>query len=120
MCFKKKEKKPKTKKKKDKNLLLPNDEFSIYRNDRKTYLDNRGKLKQEINYTLIPKEKTKTSKIKVIVLSIVLGLFLSLCLLFMMFAYKIDIWKAIFEFANNYLFLGAITLFVFLVFKSKK
>ncbi len=119
MCFKKKEKKPKTKEKRDKNLLLPNDEFSIYRNDRKVYLDKTGKLKQDISYTLIPKEKA-TSKGKVTILSIVLGAFLSGCCVLMAFVYKMDIKKAIFEFANNYLFLGAITLFIFLVFKSKK
>ncbi|MCM1195833.1 MAG: hypothetical protein NC310_02030 [Roseburia sp.] len=120
MCFKKKEKKPKVKEKRDKKLLLPNDEFSIYKNDKKVYLDKTGKIRQDINYTLIPKEKTETSKVKVVILSIVLGLFIFASLIFMAFAYEIDFKKAIFEFANNYLFLGAITLFVFLVFKSKK
>ena len=120
MGFKRKEKKPKVKKQKKDNLLLSSDEFSIYRNDRKIYLDNKGKLKQDINYTLIPKGKTETSKLKVALLSIALGLFLFLGFVAMSFVYKMDIKKAIFEFANNYLFVGAITLFVFLVFKSKK
>ena len=70
--------------------------------------------------TLIPKKNIETNKLKVILLSIALGVFLISCFLLMMFAYKMDIWKAAFEFANNYLFVGAITLFVFLVFKSKK
>ena len=120
MGFKRKEKKPKVKKQKKDNLLLSSDEFSIYSNDRKIYLDNKGKLKQDINYTLIPKGKTETSKLKVALLSIALGLFLFLGFVAMSSVYKMDIKKAIFEFSNNYLFVGAITLFVFLVFKSKK
>lgn len=116
MCLRKK----KLKEKREKGLLLPNDEFSVYKSNRKTYLDNQGKIRQDINYTLIPKEKTKTSKAKIILLSLALGAFLLGCLIFMAFVYKMDVKQAIFEFANNYLFVGAITLFVFLVFKSKK
>ena len=97
-------------------LLFPGDEFFIYKNDKKTYFDSKGKIKQDINYTLIPKKNIETNKLKVILLSIALGVFLISCFLLMMFAYKMDIWKAAFEFANNYLFVGAITLFVFLVF----
>ena len=110
----------KKKEKKEKGLLLPNDEFSIFKSDRKTYLDSQGKIKQDINYTLIPKEKVSTSKIKVILLSIALAIFIILGVAFICFAYKYDFMVGFFEFVNNYLFIGAITLFVFLVFKSKK
>ena len=115
-----KNKEKKQKPKKEKNVLLLNDEFTIFRNDKKIYLNNKVKLKQDIKYTLVPKEEIRTNKTKVIILSIALGIFLCLGFVAMSFVYKMDIKKAIFEFANNYLFVGAITLFVFLVFKSKK
>lgn len=120
MCFKNKKNKVKKENKREKNLLLPFDEFSIYKNDRKTYLDKNGKLKQEINYTLTPKKNESTSKMKVVILSIVLAIFIILGVAFICLAYKYDFLVGFFEFADNYLFLGAITLFVFLVFKSKK
>ncbi len=117
MCFKNKVKK---KNKREKNLLFPYDEFTIYKNDKKTYLDKSGKIKQEINYTLAPKTNDSTSKMKVVILSIVLAIFVILGVFFICLAYKYDFMVGFFEFADNYLFLGAITLFVFLVFKSKK
>ena len=73
-----KNKEKKQKPKKEKNVLLLNDEFTIFRNDKKIYLNNKGKLKQDINYTLVPKEEIRTNKTKVIILSIALGIFLCL------------------------------------------
>ena len=112
--------KRKNKRQKEDGLLLPDYEFKVVKKDRRVYLDKNGKIKQDINYTLVPNEKKKTSKVKVIILTFALALFCFGGFFFMSYAYKYDLWVSVFEFADNYLFLGAITLFIFLVFKSKK
>lgn len=114
-------KKKDKKKKREKGLLLPGDEFSIIKNNQKVYLDQTGKIRYDINYTLIPKApKQKYRKLKLLILIFLFGLFLSGGVMFMSFAYEYSIQKTIFEFADNYLFVGGITLLIYLVFKKKK
>lgn len=51
---------------------------------------------------------------------LVFALYVMVFVLFMANVYNIDYWKAFFEFANHYLFVGGVTLVVYLVFKRKK
>lgn len=110
-----------SKQKKEKGILQPANEFSIIKNSQKVYLDKQGKIRQDINYTLIPKAaKSKYRKLKLLLLIFLFGLFLAGGVMFMSFAYEYPIQKTIFEFADNYLFVGGITLLIYLVFKKKK
>lgn len=112
----------KAKKKESKRLNSKelNTDFYLLSKKRSFKIEDSGKLYENNHYTLVPAYKEKHRGIKLILCIFFLVVFISVGIIIMCCAFDYSLWQAVFKFADNYLFVGAITLFVFLVFKKKK
>ena len=112
--------KTKTKRKRKTKVVPANNTwYKIYNSDKTLYRDESGQFNQFNQYYFDAAETTFT-KIRILVAFASIFLYWMLFTLIYSIVYEIPYWKAIFEFADNYVFLGGITLILFFTFKRKK
>ncbi len=108
-------------KRKRKTKVIPANDtwYRIYKSDKTLYRDETGNFKQFNQYYFDTTETTFT-KTRIIIVAFLIFIYWAVFTLFYSLCFEIPYWKAIFEFADNYVFLGGITLILFFAFKRKK
>lgn len=93
--------------------------YRIFKNDKTLYRDETGNFKEINNYYYDNVESTFTRR-RICAVAAIIFLYWSLFTLFYSISFEIVYWQAAFCFADNYIFLGGITLILFFAFKRKK
>lgn len=106
-------------KRKVKSIPVNDTWYKIYKSDKTLYRDETGNFKQYNQYYFDKVETTFTKK-RIAVVSIIIFVYWAVFALIYCLSFEIPYWKALFEFADNYVFLGGITLILFFAFKRKK